>query len=260
MQKGFIFDLDGTVYLGDEIIEGVPEAINALREKGHKILFLSNKSIASREDYLHKLQKMGIDLTIDNIINSNVAAAHYIKEHAAPSESAWVIGERPLLDELEKAGVPVTNEPLDASYVVLGWDRDFNYAKLNMAFQAWRNGATVVATNPDRTCPMENNSEIPDCGAIIGAFEGAAGQPVDVIAGKPSSTVTDIALQTLQLKPEDCYIIGDRLETDIKMGLDNNMKTVLVLSGITTIDMWKNSKYQPDYTLTSVKEIHTIVT
>ncbi|PYZ95996.1 HAD family hydrolase [Alteribacter lacisalsi] len=258
MQKGFMFDLDGTVYLGEEVIDGVPQAINRLTEEGHKILFLSNKSIASREDYLKKLTGMGIRVSKENIINSNVAAAHYIRTQNVKSKTAWVIGEQPLIDELRMAGIKVTDNPLEASFVVLGWDRQFNYEMVNQAFQGWKNGATVVATNPDRTCPIENNNEIPDCGAVIGAFEGTAGVKVDVIAGKPSPIITGLAIRTLGIEEENCYIIGDRLETDIRMGTENRLKSILVLSGITDEKMAEKSEYKPDFTLTSVKDIHTI--
>lgn len=258
MQKGFIFDLDGTVYLGNEIIEGVSEAINNLKAQGHKVLFLSNKPIATRKSYEEKLNNMGIEVKKEEILNSNYILALYLKKILKEDELTWVLGEPPLFDELENSGIKITYNPLKASNVVLSWDRDFTYEKLNSAFQAWRNGAKIFATNPDRTCPIENGGQIPDCGAIIGAFEGATGSKVNLVAGKPSSITVDVALKQLNLSAEDCYMIGDRLETDIKMGLEHNMKTVLVLSGITTQKMLQSSEYQPDYTLESVKEIQNI--
>ncbi|WP_096186743.1 HAD-IIA family hydrolase [Evansella halocellulosilytica] len=261
MQKGFIFDLDGTVYLGNEVIEGVPKAINKLKDQGHKILFLSNKPIATRKSYEEKLTKMGIEVTREEILNSNYILATYLQQSMKEGELTWVLGEPPLFEELENAGIKVTSDPLKASHIVLSWDRDFTYQKLNSAFQAWRNGAKkVIATNPDGTCPIEGGGQIPDCGAIIGAFEGATGTKVDLIAGKPSPITVEIALSKLKLPAENCYMVGDRLETDIKMGLEHRMKSVLVLSGITSHEMLKKSKYKPHYTLTSVKEIHTITT
>ncbi len=129
--------------------------------------------------------------------------------------------------------VPLTDDYHDAAFVVLGWDRNFTYQKLNHAFQAWRNGAKILATNPDRTCPVYNG-QIPDCGAMIGAMEGATGEKVELILGKPSTIAAHfIVTEQFKLPPEDCFIVGDRLETDIKMGNDYGLQSVLVLTGIT---------------------------
>ena len=255
MKRGFIFDLDGTVYLGERSIEGAAEAINTIRKRGDKVVFLTNKSIARREDYVEKLNKMGIETTLEQVINSNYITAKYLKEKMAQNEKALIIGEDPLLDELADAGIKMTNNPDQAAYVVLGWDRKFTYEKLNLAFQAWVNNAKVIATNPDRTCPLDRG-EIPDCGAIIGAFEGATGRRIGTITGKPSRLMADYAVKhVLKLSPSKCYMVGDRLETDIRMGNENGLHTVLVLTGVTTKERLYKSNYQPSFTLESVKEI-----
>lgn len=256
--RGFIFDLDGTIYVEDIVIEGVVEAIKSLKARGDKVVFLTNKSIAKREDYVTKLNSLGIQVKIDEVINSNYITAHYLKSQMKESDTAYVIGEKPLFLELEEEQIKLADVPASASYVVLGWDRQFNYNKLNDAFQAWRNGAVIIATNPDRTCPMIEG-EVPDCGAMIGAMEGATGEPVTLITGKPSSLMANYILnRVLKMKASDCFMVGDRLETDIRMANEAGIKSVLVMTGITKPEMLNQTSFQPNYVLESVKDICTL--
>lgn len=256
MTKGFIFDLDGTIYLGDQLISGAKETISTLRERGDKVVFLTNKSIATRKEYVNKLTRLGIETNLSEVINSNMITALYLKEHLSNQESVYVIGERPLFDELKDHDIRITNDPKKAHFVVLGWDRRFDYDKLNTAFQAVKNGADVVATNPDRTCPMKDGGQVPDCGAMIGALEGTTGQPVEKVIGKPSRYLAQTVVnKILSLDSSDCYMVGDRLETDIRMGSENDMKSVLVLTGISSREMISQSSFKPSYVLDSVKDM-----
>lgn len=253
--NGYIFDLDGTIYIDNEIIPGVPEAIKSLKVRGDKVIFLTNKSIANRRDYVEKLKKLGIDVELGEVINSNYITAHYLKEVMQPGDSVYVIGEEPLFEELLEENIKLADKAVNASHVIIGWDRKFTYEKLNNAFQAWKNGAEIIATNPDRTCPVKDG-EVPDCGAMIGAIEGATGEPIKLITGKPSSIMASYVLNNmLKMKASDCFMIGDRLETDIKMANDVGIHSVLVMSGITTSEMLKKTIYQPKYILKSVKDI-----
>jgi arabinose operon protein AraL len=254
MTKGYIFDLDGTVYLGDHPIEGAAEAISTLKNRGDRVVYLSNKPIATRLSYVDKLNKMGIEASLEDVLNSSYIMANYLKETLVEGQSVYVIGEEPLLQELEAQEILMTVNPLEASYVVLSWDRTFTYDKINAAFQAWYNGAKIIATNPDRTCPMEDG-QIPDCGAMIGAIEGATNEPIHAVIGKPSAIMAETAMKKIGLSPSDCYMIGDRLETDIKMGNETGMHSVLVLTGITTEAMLKTSPFQPAFTINSIKEV-----
>lgn len=255
MQKGFIFDLDGTVYVDEKLIDGAKEAIQQLRERGDKIVFLTNKSIATITSYVKKLKKLGIDVGRESVVNSNYLTARYLSSRMNPNDKAMVIGEKPLYDELKQMGIKVSDDETDVSYVVLGWDRKFTYEKLNRAYQAWKNGAIVVATNPDRTCPVDGG-QIPDCGAIIGALEGATGEKVDIILGKPSLLAAKfIVEEILRLPPRNCYIVGDRLETDIRMGNGYGINTVLVLTGVTDRNMLKKTKDRPDLIIDSIKDL-----
>jgi arabinose operon protein AraL len=254
MTRGYIFDLDGTVYLGDHPIEGAAEAINHLKGRGDKVVFLSNKPIASRGSYVEKLNKMGIKASLDEVLNSSYIMANYLKEVLKEGQFVYVIGEDPLIEELEAQSIPITADPLESTYVVLSWDRSFTYDKINAAYQAWVNGAKIIATNPDRTCPMENG-QIPDCGAMIGAIEGATNEPVHAIVGKPSTIMAEAAVKKLGLDYSQCFMVGDRLETDIKMGNETGMKSVLVLTGITTQEMVEITSYKPNHILKSIKDI-----
>ncbi len=253
--RGYIFDLDGTVYLEDKLIEGAKEAIAELQNRGDRVVYLTNKSIATRMQYVEKLQKLGIPAELNQVINSNYMTAKYLQARLNANEAVLVIGEQPLIEELTEMGIQITEDEKEAHYVVVGWDRHFTYEKINKAYQAWLNKAKIIATNPDRTCPVEGG-EIPDCGAMIGALEGATGQPIDSITGKPSRIMAEfVVTDVLMMDPSDCYMIGDRLETDIKMGNEFGLKSVLVLTGITTRDMLKNTLFSPAYVVDSIKHV-----
>ncbi|MFD1363712.1 HAD-IIA family hydrolase [Lentibacillus salinarum] len=255
MKKGFIFDLDGTVYLDNKLIDGSADAIKTLKERGDKVIFLTNKSIESISNYVTKLSELGIETSYNEVVNSNLLTARYLKSQLKKDEKVMVIGEQPLIDELINQQIVITDDHNEAAFVVLGWDRDFTYNKLNSAFQAWRKGAKVVATNPDRTCPVYGG-QVPDCGAMIGAIEGATGEKIEPVIGKPSKFAAHfIVTELFKLPPENCFMVGDRLETDIKMGNEYGLQSVLVLTGVTDENLLKKSIYKPKVILESVKDI-----
>jgi NagD protein len=255
--QGFIFDLDGTVYLGETLIPGADETILSLRNMGKKVVFLSNKPLYTRGQYARKLTKLGIPTNPAEVINSSYVMVRYLSE-ASPGAKIYVVGERPFVDELKKAGFKITENPGEIEYVVVAFDRTFTYKKLNMAYQAIKQGAHFIATNPDRTCPYENG-EIPDCGGMIGAVEAVTGQKVEVMVGKPSPIMVEVILNVMKLRPEDCLIIGDRLSTDITMGKNSGISTALVLTGVTKLKDIKNVSTQPDYILNNVKDLIQMV-
>ena len=149
----YLFDLDGTVYLGPELIPGAREALQSLKRAGRKVMYLSNKPISTRAEYAAKLTKLGIPTEEDAVLNSSQALAHYLAREM-PGARAYVIGEAPVIEDLVAAGLRITNEPGLADVVVASWDRDLNYRKLDDALQALNRGARFVATNPDVACPM----------------------------------------------------------------------------------------------------------
>jgi len=252
--RGYIFDLDGTVYLGDKMIDGAAEAIRTLRDRGDRVVFLSNKPIATRESYVKKLTKMGIPVTLDDVLNSSQIVAEYLLSQVREGESVYVIGEDPIIEELKRHQIPMTDDSDRAEYIVLSWDRQFTYDKLNIAFQAMLRGAQIIASNPDATCPLDNG-QLPDTGTFIAALEVATGRSIDVVAGKPSLMAAEAARRHLDLPSEQIFMVGDRLETDIKMGNDAGMNSVLVLTGVGTREMAENGPYRPKFIVDSIKDV-----
>ena len=251
--SGYIFDLDGTIYLSDKLIPGAREAIRKLKGLSKKIVFLSNKPLQTREDYAAKLTGLGISTTAEEVINSSRVMARWLAEKA-PGAIIYVIGEPSLIAEMTREGFRVSEKAEEIQFVIASFDRTFDYRKLNIALQAIKKGARFVATNPDRTCPVEGG-EIPDCAAMIGAVEGATGKKVETIVGKPSDIMIQVAVKTMGLRPQECILIGDRLETDIFMGKKAGMATALVLTGVAKREALKDSNLQPDYVWDSVAEL-----
>ena len=260
MFKGFIFDLDGTVYLSDKLIPGADKVIGLLREKGKKVVFLSNKPIQTREDYASKLTHLGIPTQSKEVINSSFVMISYLKKNA-PTAKLFVVGEPPFVAELKGAGFVITEEPKEIDYVVVAFDRTFDYRKLNVAYQAIKLGAHFVATNPDRTCPVEGG-EIPDCAGMIAAIEAVTQKKVEVIVGKPSPLMIQAAMDAMGLRPDECILIGDRLETDIRMGKESGIATGIVLTGVTneqTLKEIKHTSIQPDFVFQSIADVENLL-
>ena len=257
MFKGFIFDLDGTVYRSDKLIPGADGVIQLIRERGRRVVFISNKPLQTREDYASKLTRLGIPTKPDEVINSSFVMTNYLKKNA-PHAKLFVIGEIPFVEELKRAGFIITEEPKEIEYVVVAFDRTFDYRKLNIAFQAIKLGAHFVATNPDRTCPVEGG-EIPDCAGMIAAIEAVTEKKVEIIVGKPSPIMIQAALGVMGLKSEDCILIGDRLETDIKMGNESGIATGIVLTGVTDEKTLKETSIPPDFIFQSIADVQNLL-
>jgi HAD superfamily hydrolase (TIGR01457 family) len=254
--KGFIFDLDGTVYRGERLIPGADRVIRRLRETGRKVVFLSNKPLYTREDYAVKLTGLGIPTDPEEVVNSTFVLIRYLKK-STPGTKVFVIGEPPFLKEMEKAGFVLSNDPEEIETVVAAFDRTFDYQKLNTAFQALKRGARFLATNPDRTCPIEGG-EIPDCAGVIAALEAVTGRKVEVVVGKPSLITVQVILDVLGLKPDECILIGDRIETDIRMGLESGMRTALVMTGVTTPEILAASSIKPAFVFQCIAEVENL--
>jgi NagD protein len=255
--KGFIFDLDGTVYRGDKLIPGADTAIARLKNDGGRVVYLSNKPLETREVYAAKLTRLGIATLPEEVVNSSFVMIRYI-EKLDPGATVFAIGEAPFLEELKRAGFSLSEDPGQIAWVIAAFDRTFDYRKLNIAFQAIRRGAHFVATNPDRTCPVEGG-EIPDCAAVIAALEAVTQKKVEAIVGKPSPIIIAVALEVLGLPAAACLLVGDRIETDIRMGKESHMATALVLTGITTEAMAAQSELKPDFILPSIASLPELI-
>lgn len=249
--RGYLFDLDGTLYLGERALPGAVETVARLRAEGARVAFLSNKPIEPAASYAAKLTRLGIPTPPAAVLNSSIVMARYLAR-TAPSTTVYLIGEESLAAELRQCGIRLTEDPLAAAYVVVSWDRQFTYKKLNDALQAIRNGARFIATHPDRTCPVDGG-EVADVAGMIGAVEGVTGKRVELVTGKPSPIAVQEAMHLLGLEnPAECLVIGDRLETDIRMGKEAGIATALVLTGVTRREQVAGSPWQPDYLLDGV--------
>lgn len=251
--SGYLFDLDGTIYRGEKLISGAKETIEKLKSLDKRIVYLSNKPLQTREDYAAKLTRLSIPTEPSEVINSSLVMARWLSKRA-PAATVFIIGEPPLIAEMTREGFRISEKPEEVQFVIASFDRTFDYRKLNIALQAIKKGAHFVATNPDRTCPVEGG-EIPDCAAMIGAVEGATGRKVETIVGKPSDIMIQVAVDAMGLSPQDCLLVGDRLETDMVMGKRAGMATALVLTGVTNREALRQSGIRPDYVWESVAEI-----
>jgi arabinose operon protein AraL len=253
--RGWLFDLDGTIYRGEHLIAGADDTIAALRAAGRRVVFLSNKPLATRAEYARKLTKLGIPTPADDVLNSSLVLARHLAV-LDPGAPIFVIGEPPLVAELEAHGFEVRRDHR-VRWVVIAFDRTFDYAKLDTALQAVRRSdARLIATNPDRTCPTEDG-EIPDCAGMTAAVEAVTGRRVETIVGKPSPIMLEVGLAALGVTAQNAVIVGDRIETDIVMGKRLGLATVLVLSGVTTSTDTRIAELAPDLVLPSVKELLT---
>ncbi|MFC5367263.1 HAD-IIA family hydrolase [Salinirubrum litoreum] len=255
--EGALVDLDGTVFRGDPLIEGADDAVATLRAAGVSVLFLSNKATRRRAAFAEKLRRLGIDVDDDGIVNSALIAASYLETHH-PDDPVFVVGEPPLRDELRAHGLTLTDDPEEAAVVLASMDRQFDYGTLTKALHAVDEETVFLATNPDRTCPTEGG-EIPDCAGVVGAIEGVTGTDLDRYLGKPAQTAVDAALSGLDLPASRCLMVGDRLETDVRMANRAGMTSVLVLTGVTDRETLARSSIQPDYVLESIADIGQVL-
>lgn len=253
--RGWLFDLDGTVYRGAALIPGADATIAALRGAGRRVAFLSNKPLETRADYAEKLTKLGVPTPSKDVINSSLVLARHLAT-LDPGAPVFVIGEPPLVAELTAHGFEVRRDH-HVRWVVIAFDRTFDYAKLDGALQAVRRSdARLIATNADRTCPTEDG-EIPDCAGMIAAVEAVTGKSVETIVGKPSPIILEVALAALGVSAREAVIVGDRLETDMTMGKRLGLATVLVLTGVTRAGDPRIAEIGPDLVLPSIRELLT---
>ena len=247
-----IFDLDGTVYLGDAVIQGAVAAIDRLRQAGIPVLYFTNNPTKNPLAYHTKLTSMGFVVSVEHILTSAIVMRDWLLTQ--PTETTvFPIAEAALWSLLEDAGIRTSTNPADIDYVLASFDRTFDYPKLQVAFDAMRAGATLIATNPDKYCPVPGGGQ-PDCAAIIAAIEASTDTHLAFTAGKPSTLATQTAAARVGVPVERCLMIGDRLETDISMGAAG-IQTALVMTGATTpevLSTWDG--HRPDAVYPSVVE------
>ena len=256
--NGYIFDLDGTIYLGDQLLPGAASLIDTLRQLQRPLLFLSNNPTRSRDEYVTKLGRFGITVSPHEVLNTVDTMTNWLLLNH-PQATVYPISEKPLIDALTAAGIRLSDDPAEIDIVIASYDRGFAYPKLQIAFDAIavHKRAFLVTTNPDRFCPFPNGQGEPDAAAIIGAIEGCTGTTCRMNVGKPDPFMLETALTRLGLAASDCIMVGDRLTTDIRMAVDAGMPSALVLTGETTRDMLASvaPHQHPTYVLDRVDQL-----
>ncbi len=251
--KVFLFDMDGTLNMGDIPLDGAMETLQILTDSGKTVCFVTNNSSRSKGDYLTKIHKMGYNAKMEQIITSGMATAQYINRHY-PYKSAYILGTDALKQEFKDYGIEVKEIGEDADIVVLAFDTEMNYDKLFHATNLIAAGKIYVATHPDFVCPSDKG-DMPDAGAFMALIEETNGHRPDVVIGKPCAPMAEFVFDHCNADPKECAFVGDRLYTDIKFGVNNGMTSILVLTGETTVDMLFKSDVKPDYVLDSVNEL-----
>ena len=216
-------------------------------------MFLSNNPTHTRQEYAARLTRLGLPTPVEDIINSSLVLVGFLR-HYLPGGRLFVVGEEPLCAELRAAGFELTDEACRIDAMIASFDRTFVYRKLQIAFDAIRAGARFFATNADRYCPVPGGGE-PDAAAIIAAIEACTGAQVEAVVGKPSHYMIEAVLSLLNLPADRCIITGDRLETDVRMGLESGMAAALTLTGATDEAALVASSIRPTYVLHRLSDL-----
>lgn len=251
--KLFLFDMDGTLYLGDRLYDFTNELLSAINKSGGRYMFMTNNSSKSVEAYIEKLDRLGIKAEKRDFITSSQATAYYLKCNH-PCAKLYVCGTQSLKDELTGEGFEITENLDEVECIVMGFDTELTFKKLHdVSFMLCTRDLPYIATNPDYVCPTEFGS-VPDCGSVCDMIYNATGKR-PVVIGKPEALMPMLAMEKTGCKKENTAVIGDRIYTDIKSGINAGTVTVLVMSGETTQQILDESPDKPDIVLNDAGEI-----
>ena len=251
--KLFLFDMDGTLYLGDRLYPFTKELLQTIRVKGGKYLFMTNNSSKSVADYVKKLAKLGIPATQEDFITSSQATAYYLHKHHE-GQTLYVCGTESLKEELRSEGFAVTEDVEKTRCIVMGFDTELTFQKLfDVSFMLLTRKIPYIATNPDLVCPTEFGS-VPDCGSVCEMIFNATGKR-PVVIGKPSPLMPELAMERLGYGKNETCVVGDRIYTDVKSGLNAGIFSILVMSGETTHEILDASEDKPHLVLENAGEI-----
>ena len=249
-KNGFIIDMDGVLYHGNMLLPGVKKFVQWLVSSGKKFVFLTNSSERTPKELQEKLSRLGVEVNKDVFYTSALATAMFLNSQK-PKGSAYIIGEAGLINALYNIGYTMNN--VDPDYVVMGESRTYSYEKIEHAVNLVLKGAKLIGTNPDLTGPIENGIA-PATKSLISPIELATGRNAYFV-GKPNPLMMRMALKKIRCSREESVIIGDRMDTDIVAGIESEIDTVLVLSGITSKKMLDDFPYKPKYILNGVIDI-----
>lgn len=255
-KKCYLFDLDGTIYLSEKLIPGAVELLAELKKQGKHYAFLTNNSSTCKKEYVKRFQRLGLEVTEKGILVSTDATIRYlIKENL---KKIYLLATPGVEEEFEAAGIELIKERgQKADAVVLTFDTTITYEKLWYACDYLNQGLPFIASHPDFLCPIEGGFK-PDVGSLFAFFKAATGREALVI-GKPNHYMVEDAMERFQLEKPDIAIVGDRLYTDIRTGINSGITSIAVLSGETTEEMLQDSPDQPDYVFPSVKELWELI-
>ena len=254
----FLFDMDGTLYLGNRLFDFTNELLATIKSCGGKYMFMTNNSSKSVADYIKKLAKLGVEACYDDFITSSQATAYYLKKHYLGA-TLYVCGTESLKEELRSQGFRISDCLDEIEVVVMGFDTELTFKKLEDVSKLLllRPDIPYIATNPDYVCPTEFGS-VPDCGSVCDMLYNVSGRRPLVI-GKPEALMPQLAMEHTGYLAENTLVVGDRIYTDIKSGIKAGTITALVLSGETTREILDRSEDKPDFVLESAKELIGII-
>ncbi len=242
-RKLYLFDMDGTLYIGDRLFDFTKELLQTIRSTGGRYIFMTNNSSKSVDAYVQKLARLGIEADHDDFLTSSQATAYYLHKNYE-GKTLYVCGTQSLKDELIRSGFSVTEELDEVEVIVSGFDTELNFRKLeDMSILLCTKDLPYIATNPDYVCPTEFGS-VPDCGSVSDMLYNVSGKR-PLFIGKPSALMAQLAMEKCGCTPEQTVVVGDRIYTDIKCGLNAGALTVLVMSGETTPELLEASPDKP---------------
>ena len=249
-KKGFICDMDGVIYHGNKILDGVADFVNWMIDNDKKFVFLTNSPERTPHELSMKLERMGLKVSADHFYTSAMATAAFLKSQASDC-TAYVIGEAALTKALYDQGIYMND--INPDYVVVGETRSYNFEKIEKAIELVNKGAKLIGANPDITGPTEKGI-MPATGSLIAPIEIATGKKAYFV-GKPNPLMLRHGLKKIGCHSEEIAFIGDRMDTDIIAGIESNVDTVLVLTGVTATTDIDKFPYRPKYILDSVADI-----
>jgi NagD protein len=250
MPKSYLIDMDGVIVRGNELIPGADAFLDRLNQRQIKFLILTNNPLYTPVDLQHRLQRVGVNVATDHLYTSALATAQFLKWQK-PNGTAFVLGESGLTEALHDVGYVITDHEPD--YMVLGETTSYSFSRITQAMRLVKAGARFIATNPDPSGPHEEGL-VPACGALAALIQTATGiQPYFV--GKPNPLMMRTALRYLNEHSENAIMVGDRMETDVRVGLESGLETVLVLSGVSKPEDVERFPYRPTRVVGSVAEL-----
>ncbi len=249
-KKGYICDMDGVIYHGNQLLDGAADFVDWLKKENKQFLFLTNSSERSPRELRQKLQRLGVDVEESHFYTSALATASFLSQQS-PGCSAYVIGEPGLVNALYDVGI--TMNDVNPDYVVVGDTRNYNFENMQRAVRFIFKGAKLIGTNPDFTNPLETGMA-PATGALVSPIEITTGKKAYFV-GKPNPLMMRTGLKLLGCESEDTAIIGDRMDTDIIAGIESEIDTVLVLSGVSDVHTPSQFPYRPKYILDTVGDV-----